>query len=248
VPTDIEQTREAVKDARRVAVITGAGVSAESGVPTFRGKEGLWRNYDPMQLATPEAFAQDPRLVWEWYNWRRELIAKCSPNPAHDAIARLEEQKAPGFLLITQNVDGLHALAGSRRMVEVHGSIWRVRCTGQCPYGGEDRTVPLDPLPPRCERCGELLRPGVVWFGEMLPMEPLNMIEAFFAEGDPDVVIISGTSALFPYIQSWAVRARQTGGILVEVNAERTPISGVADVVLLGKAGEVLPKIITNCE
>ncbi len=246
--TDLEQAREALTNARRVAVITGAGVSAESGVPTFRGEEGLWRDYDPMELATPEAFARDPELVWEWYNWRRELIAKCRPNPAHEAIARLERQKAPGFLLITQNVDGLHALAGSQRMVEVHGSIWQLRCAARCPYGREDRTVPLEPLPPVCERCGALLRPGVVWFGELLPTGPLETIETFFAEGDPEVVILSGTSALFPYIQSWAVRARHTGGLLVEVNAERTPVSDFADVVLLGKAGEILPRIITNGE
>ena len=239
---DIESVRSALSKAKRVAAITGAGVSAESGVPTFRGKEGLWRNYDPMQLATPEAFQADPNLVWEWYDWRRGLIANCNPNPAHEAIARMEE-KIPDFLLITQNVDGLHALAGSQKIVEIHGSIWRVRCT-ECIYERQDRTVPLDPLPPVCERCGALLRPGVVWFGEMLPREELEKIESFFAREDPDLVLVAGTSALFYYIQNWATRAKRTGGLLVEVNPERTPISSMADYTLLGKAGEILPQLL----
>src|SRR5688572_4541686 len=149
-----------LRAAHRVLALTGAGVSAESGVPTFRGPEGLWRRFRPEDLATPEAFARDPKLVWEWYAWRREKVAACHPNAAHRALAALD-QRVPEFLLATQNVDGLHARAGSRRMVELHGSLWRVRCTA-CGHVGERREA-LPDLP-RCD-CGAVLRPDIVWFG-----------------------------------------------------------------------------------
>jgi len=242
VQRDMDRVREKLAEAQRVAVITGAGVSAESGVPTFRGKEGLWRNFNPMELATPEAFERDAKLVWEWYDWRRGLLAKCKPNPAHEALAKLEEV-TPHYLLITQNVDGLHTLAGSRAVIELHGSIWRLRCTRESYREWEDRTTPLDPLPPQCE-CGALARPAVVWFGEYLDRVNFERIEAFFSAGAPDVVLVAGTSALFPYIQNWAFHATQTGGMLVEINPEPTPVTDIAHVTLMGKAGEILPKLI----
>jgi len=153
-----------VRECRSLCVLTGAGVSAESGVPTFRGPEGLWKRRDPVSLATPEAFAEDPKEVWEWYQWRRRKIRGCAPNAGHRALAAVEAVK-PDFLLVTQNVDGLHRAAGSRRLAEIHGNIWTVRCVG-CGAERYERGDFTD-LPPRCGACGGLLRPGVVWFGEM---------------------------------------------------------------------------------
>ena len=163
---DLEQAREWLSQATRVAVLTGAGISAESGVPTFRGDGGLWKEYKAEDLATPEAFLKDPRLVWEWYNWRRELIAKALPNAAHKALVQLEIKKRE-YTLVTQNVDGLHDRAGSGRMLKLHGDIWRMRCTA-CGANWPDRRAPLPKIPPHCA-CGGLARPGVVWFGEPLP-------------------------------------------------------------------------------
>ena len=174
----------------RVLALTGAGVSAESGVPTFRGPGGLWRQYRAEDLATPEAFARDPKLVWEWYAWRRETIAGLSPNAAHVALAAME-RRLPGFRLATQNVDGLHAAAGSHRVLELHGSLWRLRCVG-CGRVAEDRQVPLPELPPRCA-CGKLLRPDVIWFGETLPQAAVA--EAVTAARSADVVLVIGTSS-----------------------------------------------------
>src|SRR5690242_13923315 len=163
--------REWLKNARSVAVLTGAGVSAESGVPTFRGNNGLWKQYRPEDLATPEAFSRDPKLVWEWYDWRRGLIAEAQPNAGHFALAAIES-RLPRFALITQNVDDLHERAGTRNVLHVHGSIWILRCT-ECGFEQVDKRVPLPQIPPR-HRCGTqtgLLRPGVVWFGESLPQD-----------------------------------------------------------------------------
>ena len=162
----MHQVRGWLKEARSVAVLTGAGVSAESGVPTFRGPNGLWKQHRPEDLATPGAFARDPKLVWEWYDWRRARITETQPNPGHYALAEMEK-RIPRFTLITQNVDGLHEQAGSRNVLRLHGSIWIVRCTS-CEAEREDRRTPLPQIPPMCE-CGGMLRPGVVWFGEPLP-------------------------------------------------------------------------------
>ncbi len=168
--SDLAIVRERLAQARAITVLTGAGISADSGVPTFRGTDGLWRNYRAEDLATPEAFERDPRLVWEWYNWRRELIASKRPNPAHEAVVELE-RRCPQFWLITQNVDGLHRAAGSRKISEIHGNIWMVRCTA-CRSVEENREVPIALLP-ECRRCGGLLRPHIVWFGESLDSDDL---------------------------------------------------------------------------
>ncbi len=235
------RAREAVAGARRLMVLTGAGVSAESGVPTFRGAEGLWKKFDPSELASPEAFRRDPALVWEWYDWRRGKIAPCRPNAAHEAIVELERRKGEGFLLVTQNVDGLHEAAGSERMARMHGSIWRVRRADGRGGDWEDRRVPMEPIPPRDEE-GELLRPAVVWFGESLPRGELAKVEAFFA-GGVDAVIVAGTAGQITYIQYWAMELRSRGVELIEVNVEPTALSSMASIHVYGKAGEVLPRI-----
>ena len=219
-------------------VLTGAGVSAESGVPTFRGAEGLWRNFNPQELATPEAFEADPRLVWEWYDWRRSIIAGIRPNPAHYALAELE-RRSPGFTLITQNVDGLHGAAGSRNVLEIHGSIWTVRCV-ECGNSSENRDVPIKILP-RCS-CGGLLRPGVVWFGESLPEEVLY--RAFEAASSADCMLVIGTSGIVQPAASLAARAKGAGAFVAEINPEATPLSDIMDARLPGKAAELMPRLV----
>ncbi|WP_099210803.1 NAD-dependent protein deacetylase [Thermococcus henrietii] len=231
---------------RFAIAFTGAGISAESGVPTFRGSNGLWKRYRPEELATPEAFDRDPRLVWEFYRWRMRRILDAKPNPAHYALAELERM---GVLkaVITQNVDDLHREAGTRNPIELHGNIFRVRCTS-CPYrenlkesGRVHEFVDSKDLP-RCPRCGSLLRPDVVWFGEALPRGTLE--EAFRLAEKADAVIVVGTSgvvypaAYIPYI------VKEHGGRVIEVNVERSGITPIADVFLRGKAAEVLPKLV----
>ncbi len=239
MPTKKSSLQTQLASARSVAVLTGAGVSAESGVPTFRGVEGLWRKYRAEDLATPEAFSRDPKLVWEWYDWRRQLIAKCQPNPAHHTIAFLERQ-AQEFLLITQNVDGLHRLAGSVRMVELHGNLWRVRCPREGKIT-ENLDVPLQTIPPCCD-CGGLLRPDVVWFGEALPSEALN--KTLETAESCDVFLIVGTSAVVQPAASLPRIARNNGAYVVEVNLEPTPLTPIAHESHHGKAGEILPKLL----
>jgi NAD-dependent deacetylase len=233
------QAAAALRKARRVLALTGAGVSAESGVPTFRGPEGLWRQFRPEDLATPQAFARDPGLVWEWYGWRREKIAGCAPNAAHHALAALD-RRAPGFLLATQNVDGLHARAGSARMLELHGNLWRLRCTG-CGEVREDRRVPLPELPPRCA-CRALLRPDVVWFGEGLPAEALE--RSFTAAREAEVALVVGTSSLVHPAAALPQVARAAGAFVIEVNPEPTPLTPLAAVSLRGRAAEILPALV----
>lgn len=228
-----------LRAATRVVALTGAGVSAESGVPTFRGPEGLWGRFRAEDLATPEAFARDPRLVWEWYEWRRQRVAAVRPNPAHVALAALES-RVPEFLLITQNVDGLHAMAGSRRTLELHGSLWRVRCMG-CGERREERRVPLPEKPPRCG-CGALLRPDIVWFGEAL--DPGIVERAHEASLRAEVVLVIGTSSLVQPAASFPRLARSAGAFVVEINPEQTPLSRFADVCLRGRAGEVVPALL----
>jgi len=231
----VELTR-LVREARRPVVLTGAGVSAESGVPTFRGPDGLWKRHRPEDLATPEAFARDPALVWEWYNWRRQRIAPARPNPAHRWIAAYERAN-PEFLLITQNVDGLHRLAGSRRLVEVHGDLWMVRCTC-CGREDEDRRVPL-PVPPRCPECNGMLRPGVVWFGEPLPAEALS--RSAEAVRKADLLLVVGTSAVVQPVASFPLLAR--GAVVVEINPAATPLTPFVDLSIRSAAGALLQRI-----
>ncbi len=235
----LEQARQWLQRARSVAVLTGAGISAESGVPTFRGPGGLWRQYRPEDLATPEAFRRDPRLVWEWYDWRRQRIAQAQPNAGHEALVRLEASK-PSFTLITQNVDGLHERAGSRRVIKLHGDIWIVRCLN-CGREQRDERVPLPELPPRCE-CGGLLRPGVVWFGEALPPGAWEQAEA--AARDAAVFLVVGTSAVVYPAAGLIPLAHSSGARVIEVNPEETPFSSLLDCSLRGPAGKILPALI----
>lgn len=221
-----------------LAVLTGAGISAESGVPTFRGEAGLWRNFRPEELATPASFRRDPTLVWEWYEWRRGLIGDCQPNAAHHTLVEME-RTIPHFTLITQNVDGLHRLAGSRRVVELHGNVWRMRCTRQGSVT-ERRDHPLPKLPPRCE-CGALLRPDVVWFGESLPPEALQM--AFEAARFCRVMLVIGTSGVVEPAASLPRLAQESGARVVEINVAATPISRYADETILGPAAVELPRL-----
>ena len=236
----MRQAREWIRSADTVAVLTGAGISAESGVPTFRGTGGLWREYKPEDLATPEAFARDPKLVWEWYNWRRELIAKARPNPGHKALVDLEVRKR-NFTLITQNVDGLHDLAGSGKILKLHGDIWRMRCT-QCGANWPDRRASLPKLPPHCA-CGGLARPDVVWFGEPLPDG--MMLEAEHAVASAQVLLAVGTSAVVYPAAGLIPLAKSQGVKVIEVNPEPTAFSELVDRSLRGKAGEILPELLS---
>ena len=214
----IDEVRRRVATAKRLTVLTGAGVSAASGVPTFRGAGGLWRNYQAQQLATPDAFARDPVLVWEWYAWRRQVIAGCEPNPAHHVIARWSER--PGFTLVTQNVDGLHERAGTHNVIRYHGSIWRLTCWGGCGQPEwEDLRVPLDPLPPRCPGCCAVARPAVVWFGEPIPPDVLRTADAATA---CDLFFSIGTSSVVHPAAGLAAQARARGAFTVEINPEST--------------------------
>jgi len=220
-----------------VVVLTGAGISAESGVPTFRGAAGLWRTYRPEDLATLDAFRRDPTLVWEWYDWRRGLIARCAPNAAHRTLAEME-QTIENFVLITQNVDGLHQRAGSRHVLELHGNLWRMRCTMEG-IVVEDYRVPLPSIPPRCE-CGALMRPDVVWFGESLPAEVMSA--AYAAVQRCRLMLVVGTSGVVYPAAALPQLAHQCGAYVVEFNVERTPLSLYADEVILGPAAVELPR------
>jgi NAD-dependent deacetylase len=231
---------EALRQAERVVALTGSGISAESGVPTFReAQTGLWARYDPQRLATPEAFDRDPHLVWEWYEWRRNLVSEALPNPGHRALAELE-RRVPEFSLITQNVDGLHQRAGSRDVVELHGNILRSRCSREgVIVEPEDRD---DAVPPRCPRCGALLRPDVVWFGEMLPAGALEA--ASEAARGCELFLSVGTSSLVYPAAALGYEALESDATLVEINAGETPLSRQADHVLRGRAGELLPELL----
>ncbi len=259
----------------RILVITGAGVSGESGIPTFRGKNGYWRNLDPAKLATPEAFANNPKLVWEWYRERRQRILSAKPNSAHQAIVKLAAH-VDEFLLVTQNVDDLHLRAESEgqrlsqaKIVQIHGDIFETRCS-RCEFafsgtGGSPRQSGTDPPDsgrlrsiaptfedtwenefdlPQCPECGELMRPGVVWFGEHLDPRKIEHVENYLASALCDVVIVAGTTAAFGYIIDWALRARVQDGELIEVNPDPTPLSGFATHLIRQPAGIALPRLV----
>jgi NAD-dependent deacetylase len=234
----VEEARQWLEAASSVVILTGAGISEESGIPTFRGSDGLWKNLKPEELATPQAFAKDPRLVWEWYDWRRGLIAKAEPNAGHHALVQLEAAK-PNFTLITQNVDGLHDRAGSRRVLKLHGDIWRMQCS-ECGRNWPDRRAPLPKLPPHCG-CGAVARPGVVWFGE-----PLGEVwaEAEHAAREAEVLLVVGTSAVVSPAANLAPIAKSAGARVVEINPEETLISRHVDLSLRGGAGEILTRLI----
>ena len=231
---------EALARARSAAALTGAGVSAESGVPTFRGAGGLWEGHRPEDLASPAAFAAAPELVRRFYDWRRTRLATVRPNAGHRALASIEAA-IPEFTLITQNVDGLHREAGSRRVVELHGDIWRVRCPRGC-IDKTDRRAPLPrPLPPRCPRCGDALRPDVVWFGEALPAGAFA--EAERAARGAEVFLVVGTSGVVEPAASLARIAAGHGALVVEINPEITALTDIAAISFRSAAGGVLAAI-----
>ncbi len=239
--SDFTRASALLAQAGHIAVMTGAGVSAESGIPTFRGPGGLWRGRDPMTLAAPEAFAADPGLVWEFYNWRRALVARAVPNPAHIALVELA-RRVPRLTLITQNVDRLHQRAGSRDVLELHGNLAEVRCLG-C-GATEDRSGESLPPLPQCGTCGTLVRPAVVWFGESLPGDVWLAAES--AVRTADLVLVVGTSAVVYPAAGLIATARRAGAAVIEVNLEPTPASGSVAIGLYGKAGEILPRLVTG--
>lgn len=229
---------DALKNSKRVTALTGAGVSAESGVPTFRGKNGWWRNYNPMDLATFDAFTRDPKLVWEWYMYRRDLIRTRGPNPGHYALAEMAGL-FENFTLITQNVDCLHRDAGSKEIYELHGNIHRNRCL-EC--GHMDYTESFPELPPKCPECKGRLRPDVVWFGEMLPREAID--SSMQASHHAELFFTVGTSGAVQPAASLPLIAKQNGALVVEVNVEPSEISHMCDIKYHGKSGEILPQIV----
>ena len=231
--------KEKLATAEAITVLTGAGISADSGVPTFRGKDGLWRTYRAEDLATPEAFERDPRLVWEWYNWRRELIATKQPNAAHAAVFELE-QRCQAFWLITQNVDGLHRTAGSRKLSEIHGNIWMVRCT-RCGVVENNRDVPIGILP-FCLHCKSLLRPHIVWFGESLFATDLERCSTVLQRCD--VLLVIGTSGTVYPAAGFASIAKKAGAFVAEINLDSTPQSALVDLSFQGRAKDIAPLLL----
>jgi NAD-dependent deacetylase len=229
-----------LKRAERVMISTGAGISTESGIPAFRGPGGLWEDFKPEELATPEAFQRDPMKVWRWYDWRRQMISTVTPNSGHTALVEMESI-FPKLFLFTQNIDGLHQLAGSTKVQELHGNIWRVRCLKERKIF-ELRDAPLSEVPPHCS-CGSLLRPDVVWFGEPLPSTILKM--AFEVAANCDVFFTIGSSGTVEPAASLAWIAKENGAVVVEVNEEVTPITEIANECYLGKAGSVLPELVS---
>jgi NAD-dependent deacetylase len=241
IPIDLVQR---IKTSQKIAVLTGAGFSAESGIPTFReAQTGLWAQYNPEELATPQAFQADPDLVWRWYQWRREIIQKSEPNPGHHALvtiaARLEAS-GKTFWLITQNVDGLHQRAGNKRVVELHGNIHRSKCF-DCGFPGDENSSADQELP-RCQECNGLLRPDVVWFGEGLPLQALD--KAWNAAQNCDLFFSIGTSALVQPAASLPAVALQNGSEVIEINPDITQLSNLATYHLQGASGKVLPEIV----
>ncbi len=246
----MDLARALVRDAQRVVVLTGAGVSAESGVPTFRGAGGLWKEYRAEDLATPEAFARDPRLVWEWYGWRRSVVLACAPNAAHQSLARASATR-PDFRIVTQNVDGLHtvaSVAGSPPPLELHGALFRNRCT-TCGARQDDRSVidarSIETLP-HCDTCGGLMRPDVVWFGESL--DPSVLGEAIRLASAAQVCLVVGTSAIVHPAAGLADLTRRAGGHVIEVNVADTPLTDAATAALRGPAAAIVPELLAQAD
>lgn len=236
----LEALAARIAGARRLTILTGAGVSAASGVPTFRGPNGLWRQHRPEDLATAQAFTRDPALVWEWYAWRRATIAACRPNPAHEVIAAWSRR--PGCRVVTQNVDDLHVRAGTRDLVRLHGSIWELTCWNRCARGAapwRDERVPLAG-PPACPHCGGLARPAVVWFGEALNDADLRTAQTAVS---CDVFLTVGTSAMVHPAAGFVLEARQQGAFTAEINPDETPASATLSLAVRGTAEEILPSI-----
>ncbi len=248
--SDLQTVAQALRRARHVLVFTGAGVSAESGIPTFRDAlGGLWQRFDPAELATPEAFRRDPALVWGWYEWRRARVLAASPNPAHAAIAELA-RRVPRLTLVTQNVDDLHERAGSTEVIHLHGSLHAPRCCACArPFAGlaADPQEPAEGRriePPRCAHCGSRVRPGVVWFGEELPAAALQA--AFAAAEDCDLLLSVGTSGVvWPAAQIPGL-ALQAGATVVHVNPQAVVTRGGREHCLRGAAGELLPRLLAQ--
>ena len=227
-----------LKDSRKIVFVTGAGISQESGIPTFRGKDGYWRKYDPMKLASIDAFYDDPKLVWEWYEDRRKNILDVKPNEGHFAISQMEEFK--DVVILTQNIDGLHQRSGSTNVLELHGSIIRIKCT-VCDFT-DNITENFESLPPKC-KCGGMLRPDVVWFGESLPQ---NIWQSAIKEASVcDVMVIVGTSLVVSPANTLPVYAKQNGAILIEVNPEKTVMSNDMALSIQATSVGVLPKMLS---
>ena len=238
----IEQLAARFQPGTRITVMTGAGVSAASGVPTFRGPDGIWKKYRAESLATPEAFAKDPKLVWEWYDWRRQVLSTKIPNRAHKVLAAWS-RRYPHFTLITQNVDGLHERAGTENMIRFHGSIWEVLCWNNCrssPRRWSDKTVPFPEIPPRCPHCDGLIRPGVVWFGEGIDRDVLQRSSLAL---DCDLFLTIGTSSVVYPAAQLVHEAKSRGAFTVEINIETTPASSLLDLALRGPAEDTLDHV-----
>ncbi len=236
---EIQKAKEIIEKSKKIVIITGAGISQESGIPTFRGVGGLWKKYRAEELATYEAFKKNPELVWKFYDYRRQIIAKAKPNEGHKILAKAEK-RFDSFYIITQNIDGLHRKAGSKNVLELHGNIWRVRCERE-KKTFEYRQNPMTSIPPECPVCGNILRPDVVWFGESLPKDVLE--KSYHLSSNADVAIVVGTSSIvypaahLPYI------TKQNGGKLIEINIKTTPLTDIADIHLKGKSSEILKQI-----
>lgn len=242
MPTQLAEAAAAVREAKHILVLTGAGVSSESGIPTFRGPGGLWEGFRAEDLATVEAFERDPERVWRWYRWRRDIYGGCLPNPAHHVLAGMEEHYDE-FLLATQNVDGLHRRAGSRRLVEIHGTIDVMRCSrcsARAPWPA-DSAADADAPVPRCAVCGGLMRPHILWFGETYWPGVLEICRD--AAESADLVLVAGTSATIWPPAALALQGQRAGATLIDINPERTPISEAADLHLVGSAGTLLPAL-----
>ena len=235
-----ESIKDHIGEIEKIVFVTGAGISQESGIPTFRGKDGLWRNYDAMKLATIDAFYNDPKLVWEWYNERRRNIFAAQPNPGHKAVAELE--KYAKVVVLTQNIDGLHQKAGSSEVLELHGSIVKIKCS-VCDFRDNEAMDEFQEIPPLCEKCGNILRPDVVWFGEPLPQDVWQ--KAMVYASQCDVMVIAGTSLVVSPANTLPIYAKQSNAMLIEVNPQDTEMSSEMDLVIRNTSAVALPEFVS---